>query len=99
MDCHGTMFHAPSLPLTTHKLLITCMHNAIMYSGVYIYLKVLFKSKKSGASITTVFAERLRFLAILNVSSYIINNQGAEMIAIVLQEAVSLTQLHYPILH
>ena len=51
------------------------------------------KSEKFGASITTVFAERLRFLTTLNVSSYTITNQGADMIAMVLQEAVSLTKL------
>ena len=52
-----------------------------------------FKSEISRTSITTLLTERLRLLTTLNVSGCNITDQGADMIAAVLQEMVSLTKL------
>ena len=55
--------------------------------------KVSFTSKKCRNGITTLLVEQLRLLATLNVSGYNITDQGADMIATVLLETVSLTKL------
>ena len=52
-----------------------------------------FKSEKCRTSITTLLTERLRLLTTLNVSGCNITDQGADIIAAVLLEIVSLTKL------
>ena len=55
--------------------------------------QVSFKSEMSITSIATVLVEKLRLLTTLNVSGCNITDQGADMIAAVLLEIVSLTKL------
>ena len=54
---------------------------------------VSLKSEKCRINVTTILAEQLRLLTTLNVSGFNITDQGADMIAAVLQAAVSLTRL------
>ena len=55
--------------------------------GVSLY------SEKCCTNITTLLVEQLRLLSTLNISGYIITDQGAAMIAAILMETVSLTKL------
>ena len=65
----------------------------LMYVVEDICPQVSFKSEICRTSITTLLTERLRLLTTLNVSGCNITDQGADMIAAVLQEIVSLTKL------
>ena len=59
----------------------------------HICYKVSFKSKKYSTSTSTVLVEQLRLLTTLNIGGCDITDQGADMIAAVLLETVSLTKL------
>ena len=67
------------------------LHSTV--KDIIVYPEVPFTSKRHRISITTVLVDQLRLLTTLNVSGYNITDQGADMIATVLLETISLTKL------
>ena len=91
--CHviTCIFYGHTHTQVTQSLIATTyLHMYLCYLVENICLQV---SRKSKTSITELLVEQLRLLTTLNISGCTINDRGADMIAAVLLESISLRQL------